>query len=312
MRSLSECPSCGSQKIRPYSFTPTEERGNAIHGSQSHCAKCDLVFSNPVAEAEELERYYAASYYEGFNDQHDPEGPELEAFVHSKIEFSQNGLRKMLLPYGKTSGTFFEIGAGYGSVMAAAENLGFKSFGVEPSQKAVEFAKTKLRLTNVRHGMFEPGLWPENFFDVVYSHHVIEHVTDLDHFVSGVFKLLKPGGLVITGTESHRNSWVIYRKVRSLLQGRRLPEFQTADHHTFYFSGSSLSFLLKKHGFHIKRVWVYNHSLKDKLKHASFRSPFSMAFFYLMHFADFAFRGGNRLVIWAMKPQNKPAGIRHA
>jgi hypothetical protein len=78
---------------------------------------------------------------------------------------------------------------------------------------------------------------------------VIEHVADLHAFASGMFRILKPGGLAVVGTENHHNVWVMTRGLRSWLKGRRLPEFQTADHHTFYFSDRSLTRLLERHGF---------------------------------------------------------------
>ncbi|MFA5406137.1 MAG: class I SAM-dependent methyltransferase [Candidatus Nanoarchaeia archaeon] len=45
-----------------------------------------------------------------------------------------------------------------------------------------------------------------NSFDVVHANQVIEHISDLDNFVSEVYRILKPGGYVVISTEN-ASSW---------------------------------------------------------------------------------------------------------
>ncbi len=301
MKRLESCPVCGYRKIWPYSFTVNEEREDALHFSQSYCKKCDLVFSNPMADREELYRFYVAHYYEEIEQVYNVKFPDIESLILKRVVGEKEGLKRIVIPY-VTSGNFFEIGAAYGSLLKAAEEIGFSVYGIEPSESAARFARERLGLKNLKQGLFDPADWPAEFFDVIYSHHVIEHVPDLEEFVGGMYKMLKPGGFAMMATENHHNSWVIYRRIRSYFKGRMLPEFQTADHHTFYFSDKSLCYLLKRHGFEIIKVWVYTHSLEEKLKKAHFRSIFSKAFFYFMHYADVLTGCGNRLFIWCRKP----------
>jgi SAM-dependent methyltransferase len=206
-----------------------------------------------------------------------------------------------VLPY-VPSGTFFEIGAGYGALLAGAREVGFQVAGVEPSARAARFAREVLGLADVREGMFDADAWPAASCDVVYTFQVIEHVADLHAWVSGVFRILKPGGLAVIGTENHHNAWVAVRRVRSWLKGRRLPEFQTAAHHTFYFSDRSLCALLVRHGFAIERCLVYTPSLAEKLPTYRFRTPLSKVAFYALHYADVVMRRGGRLLVWSRKP----------
>lgn len=44
------------------------------------------------------------------------------------------------------------------------------------------------------------------FFDMVHANQVIEHVTDTDHFVSEIYRILKPGGCAVISTEN-LSSW---------------------------------------------------------------------------------------------------------
>jgi 2-polyprenyl-3-methyl-5-hydroxy-6-metoxy-1,4-benzoquinol methylase len=42
--------------------------------------------------------------------------------------------------------------------------------------------------------------WPKNFFDVILSIEIIEHLVDSEHFVSEVVRVLKPGGVLLLTT----------------------------------------------------------------------------------------------------------------
>jgi 2-polyprenyl-3-methyl-5-hydroxy-6-metoxy-1,4-benzoquinol methylase len=286
--------------LRAYSFTPEAERRGDIHFAQRRCRGCDLVFSDPVAEPDELERYYRTQYYEESGREYSAAQPNLAELIGAWERDEAAGLRESVLPY-VPGGSFLEIGAGYGRLLAGARALGFSVAGVEPSERAARFAREVMRLDGVRQGVFDAREWPPAAFDVIYSHHVIEHVADLQAFVDGMHRLLKPHGLVVIGTENHHNAWVLTRRVRSWLKGRRLPEFQTSNHHTFYFSDRSLAAVLERHGFDVIKRRVYTHSLAEKLPHYRFRSWRSKAAFFALHYGDVWTGRGGRLLMWARK-----------
>lgn len=48
--------------------------------------------------------------------------------------------------------------------------------------------------------------YPNNYFDVITANQVIEHVPDIDHFVSEIRRVLQPGGYAIISTENG-SSW---------------------------------------------------------------------------------------------------------
>lgn len=271
-----------------------------MHFAQTRCRDCDLVFSNPVAEPDELERFYRASYYEDHEQVYNAHKPDLEQLIRDRARGEAEGLRGSVLPH-VTNGTFFEIGAGYGALLAGARHWGFEVAGVEPSERAAGFARHVMGLEGVRCGVFNPLDWPANAYDVVYSFQVIEHVPDLHEFMGGIVRLLKPGGLTIIGTENHHNAWVVTRRLRSWLKGRRLPEFQTGNHHTFYFSDKSLCRLVERHGLNVEKCLVYTPSLAAKLPQYIFRHWYSKLAFYLLHYADEWTGRGGRLLIWCRK-----------
>lgn len=302
MQTLSACPACRSTALRPFSNTVEAERNGAVHFAQSRCRACDLVFSNPVATDAALQQYYRTSYYEDHEAVYNAHRPDLVAVIRERARDEARGLRQSVLPYVK-GGLFFEIGAGYGALLAGARELGFSVAGIEPSERAARLGREAFGLENLRDGPFDAREWPAESCDVIYSFQVIEHVSDLHAFVGGAFRMLKPGGLMVVGTENHHNVWVNVRRVRSWLKGRRLPEFQTADHHTYYFSGRSLTALLGRHGFRIVKCRVYTPSLAEKLVNARFRSAMSKLAFYAMHYADIWTGRGGRVLVWCQRPK---------
>lgn len=301
MNPVTACPACCSRSLRPFSLTVESERNGELHFAQTRCRACDLVFSNPVADEAELERFYRSCYYEDHEQVYSARRPDLEAIVRERAEGEARGLRRSVLPYVQ-SGTFFEIGCGHGGLLAGARLLGFKVAGVEPSEAAARFAREVMGLDEVRQGVFDARDWPAGFCDVVYSFQVIEHVTAIHRFIDGMFRILKPGGLAVIGTENHHNAWVAVRRIRSWLRGRRLPEFQTAAHHTFYFSDRSLCALLTRHDFAVVRCLVYTPSIAEKLPHYRFRTPLSRLAFYGLHYADAWTGRGGRVLVWCRKP----------
>jgi 2-polyprenyl-3-methyl-5-hydroxy-6-metoxy-1,4-benzoquinol methylase len=78
--------------------------------------------------------------------------------------------------------------------------------------------------------------------DVVHANNVLAHVPDLDGFVAGIARILKPGGVAVIETPY----------VRDLVD--RL-EFDTIYHeHLFYYSVSSLTRVFARHGLAVTDV----------------------------------------------------------
>ena len=66
--------------------------------------------------------------------------------------------------------------------------------------------------------------WPlkSGSFDVVISNQVIEHLSDIDHFIEEIYRVLKPGGYCVISTEN-LSSW---HNIFALILG-----FQDFSHH---------------------------------------------------------------------------------
>jgi SAM-dependent methyltransferase len=95
-----------------------------------------------------------------------------------------------------------DVEAGTGTLVAEARAGGFEAEGIELSRDGAESALRRYGIELRRATLGEAGFPPERF-DVVVAWHVIEHVIDLDGFVRALHRVLRPGGLVVVGTESY-------------------------------------------------------------------------------------------------------------
>ncbi len=78
-------------------------------------------------------------------------------------------------------------------------DLGWDVAGVEPDHKAAELIRTKFDL-NIHEGLLEDAVFPDNTFDVITMHHVIEHLPDPVRTLKQCLRVLRQGGRLVLVT----------------------------------------------------------------------------------------------------------------
>lgn len=99
--------------------------------------------------------------------------------------------------YGIKAGQkLLDIGCGRGEFLRGFIDCGVEGYGVDSSRAAEKYCpEAKLSTTDLEID----GLpFEYNFFDVIYSKSVIEHFHYPEKLVKEIYRVLKPGGLVIT------------------------------------------------------------------------------------------------------------------
>jgi 2-polyprenyl-6-hydroxyphenyl methylase/3-demethylubiquinone-9 3-methyltransferase len=100
--------------------------------------------------------------------------------------------------------SFLDVGCGGGILSEPIARLGASVLGIDASDKAIEVAKAHAKSMGLK--ISYECLAVENLvkkkarFDVVMAMEIVEHVADLDSFMSGVCKLVKPGGILFVAT----------------------------------------------------------------------------------------------------------------
>jgi len=127
---------------------------------------------------------------------------------------------------------FLDVGCGRGEFLSGFMQCGVTGFGVDQSRAAESYCPNA---TLVISDIENDGIpYESNFFDVVYSKSVIEHFYYPERMVKEIFRVLKPGGKVITLCPDWEFNYRIY--------------FEDYTHRT-PFMQSSLRDILLIHGF---------------------------------------------------------------
>ena len=99
--------------------------------------------------------------------------------------------------------TVLEVGCGTGNyINAIQEKTGCRCMGIDPSGQMLSEARRRNPRVPFDLGKAEILAFPDTSIDLVFSVDVIHHVCDRAAYYLEAFRVLKPGGLVCTVTDS--------------------------------------------------------------------------------------------------------------
>lgn len=99
-----------------------------------------------------------------------------------------------------------DVGCGTGNYAAAlTAATSCRVSGVDPSQRMLDCARAAAPWESLAQGNAENLPFGDDSFDVVMSTDVIHHISDRDAYFREAIRVLRPGGYVVTVTDSHHN-----------------------------------------------------------------------------------------------------------
>jgi ubiquinone/menaquinone biosynthesis C-methylase UbiE len=103
-----------------------------------------------------------------------------------------------------------EVGCGTGNYsLALVEHSGAAVIGIDPSLPMLERARQRAGWADFRQGCAERLGLADETIELVFSVDVIHHVVDRAAYFAEAYRVLRPGGLLCTVTDSER---MIYRR----------------------------------------------------------------------------------------------------
>jgi 2-polyprenyl-3-methyl-5-hydroxy-6-metoxy-1,4-benzoquinol methylase len=178
------CPACGN-------VAQGEVLERSYGAGLYACSGCDLQFWYPV-------KMPGAAWYEATYQGRDTAAMALEP---GHIYFLGD-------PHAPKTGTLLDLGCGNGNFLAAARDAGFEVSGVEPDQRATQFARDHYGVKNVFAGVPKDFVreHPNETFDVVTFFEVLEHQEDPQTFLEIAKSLLEANGCIALSVPN-RNRW---------------------------------------------------------------------------------------------------------
>lgn len=233
-----QCPVCSSQSLillypasadlkslisQGYRIT---EASVGLHGNIYQCLRCASAYQ-PFIEDEALRELYASQ-------------PEDEVYL-SEETGRRRAFRTILKRIERyiPRGRLIDVGAGPGFLLLEAKERGWGVSGIEPSKNAVAHARN-LKLEVTQGTVSDLRKLPEGSADVVTGMDVIEHLDRPGEFFQEVWRVLKPGGVLVVTTPKFDSF------LRIVLGNRWYAILPT---HLTYFSGRGLCMIARTHGF---------------------------------------------------------------
>lgn len=202
------------------------------------CRQCGFVYANPRLAKDDLWTRYSSTY---FWDEYLPSyGVHDGRFDLRDFDIRYHAMLAMVAARVPPPGSLFEIGAGAGFFLKAAERAGWTVAGTEILEAAIGFAGDRLGLELGREAA-EQLAAPAGSADVVAMFEVIEHLLDPRIVLEKVRSVLRPGGLVVLSTPN-------FNSLSRRALGAGWAVLSPAEH-VYYFTKGSLRQLLTQAGF---------------------------------------------------------------
>jgi ubiquinone/menaquinone biosynthesis C-methylase UbiE len=153
------------------------------------CGRCDLRYTRPLPDEEDLAELYPETYYVNNRTNWLSADVLRRAFEHG-VQWRH---RQALLR--RPPGRILDVGCGSGNFLAALRSRGWNAYATEFSDAAVAMARR--RGITVHRGTVEDAGYPDDHFDVVTMWHVLEHVPAPRETLDELRRILKPDGLLV-------------------------------------------------------------------------------------------------------------------
>lgn len=216
-----KCLVCGSANLR--------QKKDYLNGDMVQCGACSFVFAQSIPTTEEL-----IKHYEGYG-RNDYLSPITIKRYHEILDTFE--------PYKKT-GNLIDVGCGIGYFAEVAKERGWKVYGTEYTDEAMEICRNKDLI--MHQGKLDPSNYPDGHFDVATSFEVIEHINNPIEEIENFKKILRKGGVAYITTPN-------FNSLSRLLSG---PNWTVIGYpeHLSYYTPKTLNRLLSKGGFRKSKV----------------------------------------------------------
>ncbi|MDA2915350.1 class I SAM-dependent methyltransferase [Nitrospinae bacterium AH_259_B05_G02_I21] len=275
------CTLCHQNQSSPYYLRVKEAWLGQEEFSLVKCQACGLVYTNPRPTEQEIRRYYSTEFY-GRGDRRF--NPLIDWLITLTRRKRAKDIMKLRRP-----GVLLDVGCGNGSFLVNLKEQGWTVYGTELSTYAIARVSSEFR-QHIFIGPVSEAKYPKEFFDVITLWHVFEHLPDPSNVLEELWRILKPGGLLVI---SGPNLESLQAKF-----GQEHWFHLFVPHHYYHYSPAILQTIVERAGFRTEkwsafdpeqnifgfvqtffnRMGLHHNLLLDRLKSKSNRDGRSTSF----------------------------------
>lgn len=164
---------------------------------------------------------------------------------HSKIYEKTNKRQfKQFKNKIKKTTRFLEIGSSFGGILKHVDGLEIERCdSIEPNRSDVEYLRSKMKNANIINSLFENCEF-DTTYNLIVSFEVLEHVFDLNVFLSKLSEITEKGGHINFEVPNHLDALLVN------YQNPRYETFYYHKSHVHYFTPQSLINIFSHFGFY--------------------------------------------------------------
>lgn len=198
----------------------------------------DLLITSPQPSKNDLGRYYESDDYISHTD---GKRSIFEKAYHFIKNIALKNKLSLINDLQKSKGNLLDIGAGTGDFLLVAKQNGWKTIGIEPSEKAKTIAERKG--VELKSNLSD---FADHSFDVITMWHVLEHVPNLENQIKELKRLLRPNGTILIAVPNFKSFDAKYYK-----------EFWAAydvPRHLWHFSKTAIEKLFAQEDLRLEKI----------------------------------------------------------
>ena len=241
MVTYTSCPVCKSTQIQlqlsAKDYTVSGESFSIVA-----CNNCTHLFTQNVAQQNEIGKYYASENYISHSD---TQIGLVNKLYHSIRKRTLQSKKKLIeRETEKSNGNILDIGCGTGAFLNTMQKGGWKITGLEPDETARVKAKTLYGIDpQPSNNIFNLS---NNSYDAITMWHVLEHVHELNEYVAQLKNMLTEKGKIFIAVPNYTS-----------YDAQHYGQFWAAydvPRHLYHFSPASMKKLVEEHGLTIKKI----------------------------------------------------------
>ena len=221
------CCVCGNISEERFKINYEKEKFSVVE-----CKDCSFTFIPPY--------FRKKISYENYKDENVANAVRNG---NNWVKIERHKIRYELIKKYKSSGSLFDLGAGWGHFMLTGQMLGYQVYGIEISEQPYLYSKNDLKLPVDHIDFFDMN--EDKTFDIVTMWDVLEHIDKADDVIAKCARITSKNGIIVIQVpqidsyfaKKHKDNW----KMMGL-------------DHVNYFGKKTITQLLKKHGYKVETI----------------------------------------------------------